>query len=151
MRTDRVARLVPAAPDWVYEALVDPALLSQWLPPQGARAVIEAFDPRPGGAIAMALIFRKGVTGKSSANTDIVKGRFVDLVKPRHVSQIFHFDSPDPEFSGEMTMTWDLIPQEFGTLVCVTAENVPPGISAVDHEAGIASSLDNLTALARAR
>ena len=99
----------------------------------------------------MILIFDASVRtpGKSSADSDVVKGSFVHLVPGREVSQRFEFESSDPRFAGAMTMTWKLEPEGLGTLVQVTAENVPPGISAEDHEAGIASSLENLGALAR--
>jgi hypothetical protein len=43
-----------------------------------------------------------------------------------------------------MDMTWDLAPTPLGTHVSVTAENVPVGIKAKDHQAGMTSSLENL-------
>ena len=43
-----------------------------------------------------------------------------------------------------MTMTWRLSPAADGARVTVEAENVPVGISAKDHEAGMAASLSNL-------
>jgi hypothetical protein len=45
-----------------------------------------------------------------------------------------------------MTMTWEVAPVENGTRVEIRADNVPAGISAEDHAAGLASSLANLTA-----
>ena len=54
------------------------------------------------------------------------------------------FESDDPAYSGTMTMAWSLDPVEGGTRVEVRAEDVPPGISAEDHAAGLASSLRNL-------
>jgi hypothetical protein len=43
-----------------------------------------------------------------------------------------------------MTMTWQLSAVAEGTRVEVRAEDVPTGISAEDHAAGMASSLANL-------
>ena len=43
-------------------------------------------------------------------------------------------------------MTWALERVETGTRVEFRAEDAPPGISAEDHEAGLASSLQNLAA-----
>ena len=48
--------------------------------------------------------------------------------------------------SGTMTMTWQLTPSGSGTLVEIRADDVPDGISAEDHAAGLASSLANLAA-----
>jgi Activator of Hsp90 ATPase homolog 1-like protein len=54
------------------------------------------------------------------------------------------FESDDPAYSGTMRMTWSLDPVEAGTRVEIRAEDVPPGISAEDHAAGLASSLRKL-------
>jgi hypothetical protein len=45
-----------------------------------------------------------------------------------------------------MTMTWEVGRGEDGTRVEIRADNVPAGISAEDHAAGLASSLANLAA-----
>jgi hypothetical protein len=43
-----------------------------------------------------------------------------------------------------MIMTWSFEAAGAGTRVTITAENVPPGISQADHDAGLRSSLENL-------
>ena len=148
-RTDRASRLIMAPADLVYRALVDPAMVVEWLPPRGARGSIDEFDPRPGGAFRMTLTFEDSshTKGKSTSKTDVVRGQFVELEANRRVTQRFAFDSADPAFAGTMTMTWTLEPQVEGTALAVTAEDVPVGIRAEDHEAGMASSLSNLAAL----
>jgi len=45
-----------------------------------------------------------------------------------------------------MTMTWQVTAADAGTRVDIVAEDVPDGISAEDHAAGLASSLANLAA-----
>jgi hypothetical protein len=60
------------------------------------------------------------------------------------VVQAVDFVSDDPAFAGTMTMTWQLSAVAEGTRVEVRAEDVPTGISAEDHAAGMASSLANL-------
>jgi hypothetical protein len=57
---------------------------------------------------------------------------------------IFRFESEDPAFAGTMTMTWSMTAVDDGTEVGIVAENVPGGISAPAHEAGMKSSLANL-------
>ncbi len=55
-------------------------------------------------------------------------------------------------FAGEMIMTWSFEETSDGrTEVTVTAENVPAGISKADHDAGLASSLENLDRYLSAR
>lgn len=147
MRVDRAAREIKASRQRVYEALVDREAVRSWLPPRGARAVVHAFEPCPGGAFRLTLEFDSpGGTGrrKSSANTDVVDGEFLELVPGELVRQRFTFRSDDPAFAGAMIMTWTLGAAAGGTRVTVTAQDVPEGIDPGDHEAGMASSLANL-------
>ena len=62
----------------------------------------------------------------------------------QRVVQLVRFRSDDPAFAGTMRMVWDLEPAEGGTRVIFLAEDVPPGISKEDHDAGLRSSLENL-------
>ena len=147
MRVDRAFREIAAPADRIYRALVTRGAVETWLPPPGASGVIHDFEPTPGGAFRMTLTFEAtGETGagKSSANTDVVDGRFLELVPKERVRQRFTFNSEDPKFAGAMTMTWRLSPTPGGTRVTVEAEDVPVGISTKDHEAGMAASLENL-------
>ena len=82
--------------------------------------------------------------GKSSADSDIVEARYVDIVANDRVVQAVDFASDDPAFAGTMTMTWAVRAVGGGTRVEITADDVPDGISADDHAAGLSSSLDNL-------
>jgi hypothetical protein len=45
-----------------------------------------------------------------------------------------------------MTMTWEITAAGAGTRVDIVAEDVPDGITAQDHAAGLSSSLANLAA-----
>jgi uncharacterized protein YndB with AHSA1/START domain len=151
MRTDTATRLVRAAPDTLYQALVDPSALMEWLPPEGMSGRILLFEPWPGGRyrIELALVGEgHKVAGKTTERTDVAGGRFVELVPGRRLVQTVEFDSADPAFAGTMVMTWSLEPVPEGTKVTVSASDVPPGISAEDHRAGLASSLDNLARFA---
>ena len=76
--------------------------------------------------------------------TDVVDVGFADLVPPERVVQLAVFEADDPSYAGTMTMTWHLAAAGDGTEVTVTATDVPLGIDQAAHEAGIASSLDNL-------
>ena len=136
-----------ATPDDVYDALVDPAALVAWLPPSGMTAAFERFDPRPGGSYRLVLTYvdASGSPGKAAAGSDIVEARYVDLVPGVRVVQSVDFESDDPSFAGTMTMTWAITAVEGGTRVDVVADDVPEGISAEDHAAGLASSLANLS------
>lgn len=145
-RQDRASRVVAVPPPAVYAALVDRAALEAWLPPDGMSARIDRWDPRPGGGFRMVLTYLDptGEPGKTSDATDVVEVAFGELTPPRRVVQRAVFRSDDPAFAGTMTMAWEVAPAAAGSEVTVTATDVPPGIAADDHEAAMASSLDNL-------
>ncbi len=147
MRVDRASRELAAPAERIYQALTSRDAVQTWLPPAGARGIVHEFEPRVGGVFRMTLVFdTPGETGarKTSSDTDVVNGEFMDLVANRQVRQRFTFSSEDPAFAGAMVMTWTLTPVVGGTQVTVAAENVRVGISPHDHEVGMASSLANL-------
>ncbi|GAB3644694.1 SRPBCC family protein [Glycomyces tarimensis] len=147
-RTDQASRVIAAPPDHVWVALLDPEALAAWLPPTGMTGRFERFDARPGGSYRMVLTYADAAdaTGKSTADSDVVEARFVDVVPGVRVVQAIDFVSDDPAFAGTMTMTWEVAAVEAGTRVDIVATDVPDGISAEDHAAGLASSLANLAA-----
>jgi uncharacterized protein YndB with AHSA1/START domain len=130
----------------VFNALVDRDALTTWLPPSGMSARFERFDPTPGGSYRLVLTYAdpSDAKGKTSAGSDIVEARYVDIVPDDRVVQTVDFVSDDPAFGGTMTMTWTVRAESGGTRVEITADDVPDGISAEDHTAGLNSSLDNL-------
>ena len=145
-RTDAAHRTIAVPPHEVFAALVDAEALAAWLPPDGMSGRFEHFDPRPGGSYRLVLTYDDPTTsdGKSSADTDVVEARFVDLVDGARVVQAVDFVSDDPAFTGTMTMRWELREVNGGTRVEIVADDVPDGISAEDHQAGLTSSLANL-------
>ncbi|HEY3772001.1 MAG TPA: SRPBCC family protein [Solirubrobacteraceae bacterium] len=147
-RTDAASRVIDAPPDRVYAALLDPDALTVWLPPAGMTGRFERFDATPGGSYRLVLTYTDGSTarGKSTADSDIVEVRFVELVPGVRVVQTADFASEDPANGGAMTLRWELTAGEAGTRVDIRAEDVPDGISAEDHAAGLASSLAHLAA-----
>ena len=147
-RTDVASTVVKAPLSRVFEALIDPQALVDWLPPAGMTGRFEHFDARPGGTYRMVLTYSVAPAegGKSDANTDVVEGRFIEIATDDRVVQTVDFASVDPSFGGTMTMTWTVSRVDGGTLVELRAGDVPPGISAKDHEDGMNSSLQNLAA-----
>ena len=145
-RTDRGSRVVAAPLRRVFAALVERDALAEWLPPEGMTGRFEAFDPRPGGSYRLVLTYTQAghAQGKATADSDVVEARYVEIVPDVRVVQAVDFVSDDPVFAGTMTMTWEVTAVDGGTRVDVTAADVPDGISAEDHAAGIASSLANL-------
>ena len=151
-RTDHAERLVAAPLVDVFAAFTSPDLLARWLPPEGATGAFEQVDLVAGGGFLMRLTFDDSgddadVEPKSDDNSDVVEVHIPILDDGRLIVWDVEFVSDDPRFSGTMAMHWYLSRQVGGTLVTIDAHQVPPGISAKDHEAGLNSSLAKLAAI----
>lgn len=147
-RTDAASRVVKAPLSRVFEALVDPEALVEWLPPSGMTGRFEHVDARPGGSYRMILTYctPPAQGGKSDAGSDVVEGHFVEIEPDDRVVHAVDFASADAAFGGTMTMTWTVTRVDGGTRVELRADDVPVGISAADHADGMNSSLENLAA-----
>ena len=147
-RTDRASRVIAAPLESVWTAFLDPEALVAWLPPGGMTGRFERFDARPGGSYRMVLTYSdaSGAPGKATADSDIVEARIVDIVPGERVVHAVDFVSDDPAYAGTMIMHWEVSAVDAGTRVSIIAEDVPDGISAEDHAAGLASSLVQLAA-----
>jgi len=145
-----VARVIPAPPDAVFAAFLDPDKLLAWLPPGGMTGTIQHFDARAGGGYRMTLAYPAGETrfkGKTTAKEDVVDVRFVVLDLPRRIVEAVRFAGGDPAFAGEMTIAIDFRAAAGGTEVAFTSSNLPPGLKAQDNDEGTRLSLENLARL----
>lgn len=143
-RVDQASRRMKAAPSEVYQAFSSAKAMLAWLPPEGMRGEMMAFDFREGGKYRLRLHYTGGEAGKTGEGFDEVEVNFVKLEQDRHIAQAVRFKSENEEFAGEMIMKWDFEKAGTGTMVSIRCEDVPPGISREDHQVGLASSLDNL-------
>ena len=145
--TTRASRLIPAAPAAVWDALMDPEALAQWLPPGDMTGVIHAFDGRVGGGFEMSLYYPEGETehvGKTAEREDRTRVRFTALQPGRKVVWAVLFDTDDASLKAEMTITVSLEPAEGGTRVTFLSENLPPGLKPADNKEGSRLSLEKL-------
>jgi uncharacterized protein YndB with AHSA1/START domain len=149
-RVDTASRLIRASPSTIYEAFATADAMTSWLPPQGMTGTMLAFAFGEGGSYRLRLTYNEPqhTPGKTSEDADEVEVRFVKLVPNERIEQAVTFESDDPAFSGEMRIAWILESVQNGTLVTVRCEDVPLGICAEDHQAGLQSTLSNLAAFA---
>jgi uncharacterized protein YndB with AHSA1/START domain len=146
----RVSRLVKAPRASVYQAFLDPVAVAAWLAPENMRAHVHTFDPREGGQFRLSLTYQNtedAQRGKTDDTTDTYHGRFAELIPNEKIVEVIEFESDDPAFAGEMTMTVTLADAAGGTEVSLQYDNVPTGIRPEDNEAGSRSSLQKLAAL----
>lgn len=132
----------------VFEALTSQDALATWLPPGGMRGRFERFDMRPGGSYRLTLTYDDAsrAPGKTSKDSDVSEVRIALLDPGERIVWEVDFESENPVYAGTMRMEWNLHSVDDGTDVEVVARNVPEGIRARDHAAGLTSSLSNLSA-----
>ncbi|MGP9039918.1 SRPBCC domain-containing protein [Cytobacillus kochii] len=145
-RTDTASRVIMAKSRTIYEAFLHPKALVSWLPPKGMSGYVEDFEPREEGTYKMTLFHggNQPSYGKTTENSDVYQGKFLELVPDKKIIQLVIFDSESPEFTGEMKQTWLFEPLAKGTKVTIICENVPKGINKEDHDIGLQSTLENL-------
>jgi len=146
-RTHSALRVIKASPPAIYRAFLDPEAVATWRPPKGMTAQIFVFEAREGGTYRMAFAYsdvHHTVPGKTSEHVDAFRGRFIELVANERIVERVAFETDDPALGGVMTITTTLEPVAGGTRITIRCENVPGGISESDHQAGMASTLDNL-------
>lgn len=145
-RTDSAFRIIAAPARRIYRAHLDPEAVASWRPPEGMTAKIHAFDPREGGGYRMSFRYRDKThsAGKTSEDTDVFEGRFLELVPDEKIVESVVFESDDPAFAGAMRITTTFSAVSVGTKVTIVCEDVPLGIGEGDHQAGMASTLKNL-------
>ncbi len=145
-----VSRIIKAPRKAVYQAFLDPVAVAVWLPPESMRGVVHAFDAREGGKFRMSLIYEDAqhpASGKTSEDTDTVRGRFSELIPNEKIVEIVEFESQDAAFAGEMSLTASFVDVDGGTKITIVCEDIPKGIRPEDNEQGCGESLEKLAAL----
>lgn len=109
---------------------------------------VHEFDPREGGAFRISLTYDAATgAGKTTAHTDTYHGRFVKLLPDEEVVEVLEFETTDPAFSGQMTLTTTLADADDGTDVPAGHEGLPSGVASADNETGSRLALAKLAAL----
>ena len=106
----------------------------------------EHFDARPGGSYRLVLTYADASAARVRRRLRRGRRAVRRNVPGVRVVQQIEFVSEDPAFHGTMTMTWKVTAVDARSRVDIRAEDVPDGINAADHAAGLSSSLDNLAA-----
>jgi uncharacterized protein YndB with AHSA1/START domain len=149
VRRTTVSKVIHAPCDTIYRAFLDPRAVATWLPPGSMRGVIHAFEAREGGCFSMSLVYaddEASGSGKTTDSTDTFEGYFAKLIRNELVVWATRFQSPDPAFAGEMTVSTTLLQVDAGTRVTIVCASIPSGIRLEDNEAGCRSTLEKLAA-----
>ncbi len=135
-------RVLPAPPERVYRAFLDPDAMAKWLPPHGFTGRVLQMDARVGGG------YRMQFTNFSSGKVMAFGGRYLELVPNERIVNTDAFD--DPNLPGEMRNTITLKAVSVGTELTVVQSGIPAAIPAEACYLGWQESLQLLTQLVSA-
>jgi uncharacterized protein YndB with AHSA1/START domain len=118
--TVKLHRVLRAAPEKVYRAVLDPDALVKWSPPNGFTARVHHLEAKVGGTYKMS--FTNFSTGKSHT----FGGKYLELTPHERIRVTDVFD--DPNLPGEMQTTYTLKPVSCGTELTIVQEGLPEAI-----------------------
>ena len=137
--TIRLHRVLKAAPNKVYRALLDPEAMSKWIPPHGFTCKVHHLDAKVGGTYQMA--FTNFKTGKAHS----FGGKYLELVPGKRLRYTDKFD--DPKLSGKIEVTITLKKVFCGTEVNIKQAGIPAVIPPAACYLGWQESLAQLATL----
>ena len=140
--TIRLHRVLPATPERVYKAFIDPAAMCKWLPPNGFTGTVHEMNAKVGGTYRMS--FTNFTSGKSHA----FGGKFVELTPYERIRYTDTFD--DPNLPGEIKVEVNLKKVSVGTELHIVQDGVPDVIPAEACYLGWQESLALLAKLVEA-
>ena len=115
--TIRLHRVIRAAPEKIYRAVLDPDAMAKWLPPNGFTGKVHHLEAKVGGTYKMS--FTNFTTGASHS----FGGEYRELKPDECIRYADKFD--DPKLSGQMQVTINLKKVSRGTEVNIVQEGVP--------------------------
>ena len=145
MSTTRTTVQLRAPRHAVYAAVSDPHALARWRFPGGMTSSVDVLDD---GGFRVTLTYEApDQQGKTTTHADVYRARFTRLVPDELVVEVDEFETDDPAFAGEMTLTLALADDDGGTELTAVHDGVPEGVAPADNELGWRMALDRLAAL----
>jgi uncharacterized protein YndB with AHSA1/START domain len=140
--TVTIHRVLPAPPERVYRAFLDPDAMCKWLPPHGFTGKVLQMDARVGGR------YRMQFTNFSNGQSHAFGGEYQELVPNERIVHTDVFD--DPNLPGEMRVTVIFKAVLVGTELRVEQSGIPAMIPLEACYLGWQESLQLLTLLVSA-
>jgi uncharacterized protein YndB with AHSA1/START domain len=133
----RVQRVMPAAPDVVFDQWLDPESLAEWMCPRPTRVVDLTVEPRLGGSVRFDI--------DELGARFLITGRFLAIERP-HLLRFTWSDSnwPDPTAASLVTVAFEPLGND-QTLMTIEHSLLPPD-TFDEYQSGWAGVCDQLTA-----
>lgn len=132
-------RVLPAKPEKVYHAFLDPDAMAQWLPPEGFVCQVHHMEPKVGGTFRMTFINFGNGNGHSFG------GEYLELHPHEFIRYTDRFD--DPNLPGVIEVTVKLRAVSCGTEISIEQSGLPDVIPVEQCYLGWQQSLNNLARL----
>jgi uncharacterized protein YndB with AHSA1/START domain len=137
----RVQRVMPAAPEVVFDQWLDPESLAEWMCPRPVRCVSIDLEPRVGGSVRFDI--------DDSGNLVLIIGRFLVIDRPRTLRFTWSAsDWPDPTMVSVVTVAFEPAGDD-QTLMSIEHSPLPPDVFDEYHN-GWAQICDQLAAVLEA-
>ena len=134
----RVQRVMPAAPEVVFDQWLDPESLQEWMCPRPVRVVAITIEPRVGGSVRFDV--------DDSGTSVLITGRFLAIDRP-HLLRFTWSNSnwPDPTAVSVVNVGFEPLGDD-QTLMSIEHYILPPGEFGNFHN-GWALTFDQLSYL----
>lgn len=128
-------RVFKAAPERVFDAWTDPALLAKWWGPDGTGPLDPQLDLREGGE------YRLDMQGAESGAIYRLRGRYVTIDRPHRLAFTWEWLDEDNSIDGETLVELEFRPVEGGTELVLTHTGFANDSRRAAHEEGWTSSM----------
>ena len=138
MTSVTLVRHLAARPEIVWDALITPEGLRQWMGPDDGPVLVAETDPRPKGRFRLRFRVLDGREFES-------RGEYLEVDAPRRLVMSWGWE--DEDFRHVSRVEIDLERQVSGTRLTFTHSQLPSEASRKSHEDGWTGALDKLQRL----
>lgn len=135
----QIDRTFDAPRDKVFQAFIDPDIVAKWYHPGPMRTVVHAWEPRPGGALHIAMIADEG----EMKGENVSRGTFKEVEEGRKIVHTWKWDDMDAD-PNESLVTVTFEDADGGTKVTLVHEQLSGKESVESHTQGWVGCLENL-------
>jgi uncharacterized protein YndB with AHSA1/START domain len=139
-QTLRLDRLIPMSPDRLFALWIEPEQLVHWWAPDGYKAVVDAFEVRPGGRWRIVL---RGADGREAA----MGGLFLVVESARQLAFSWAWEEGHAMHGSTTEVTVNFEPVPGGTRLVLVQQGFAGEDARGRHQSGWSASIDRIVSL----
>jgi uncharacterized protein YndB with AHSA1/START domain len=133
-------RLIPIAPDELFDLWTDPVEVAKWWAPEGFQCVVDALDTQPGGRW-------RTVLQRPDGGSIAISGHYRSVDRPRRLIFTWAWEGPDGERGHETEVNVSFERATGGTRLVLTQQSFEHSQGRDRHHLGWSACLDRITSL----